>query len=197
MEHETDRVQFPREQIVKWLRVLLLARIASIAVSLISCLPVNDGWLQWISKAITVVTITALFQLAPGNVRYRKAAVFRTVMLGLTLITSLLVASTFLTLAASVLSLLSVYQEYSGHAEITADPDPKLSRNWHRLFNWGLAVGILTALVSMVMTLVLVMIGVQAGATTGIVMAVMTGAELIIDIFYLVFLNRTIRILQS
>lgn len=197
MEHNNDMSPFPRDLAAKWLRVLFFVHVASIAASLLSYLPINDGLLQWGSRIITLAAIAALFQLTPCNIRYRKAAIFRIVFLCGSLVTVLGYTSSILTLAASIFSLLSMYQEYSGHSEIVTSEDPKLSRNWHSLFNWSLIVGVLTSLVSMVMVLVLAMVGIGASSITGIVMAVMVGAELIIEIFYLVLMNRMIRIFQT
>lgn len=197
MEHNNDNSPFPRDLAAKWLRVLFFVHVASIAVSLLSYLPINDGWLQWGSKIITIAAIVALFQLTPCNIRYRKAAIFRIIFLCGSLVTALGYTSSILTLAASIFSLLSTYQEYSGHSEIIISEDPKLSRNWHSLFNWSLIVGVLTSLVSMVMVLVLAMVGIGAGSITGIVMAVMSGAALVIDIFYLIWLNRMVHIFQT
>lgn len=179
---------------VRWLRILFWIHIASIALSLISALPINTGFTTWISRAITAAVMLCLFQLAPACGRYRKAAVFTAVSLDLILIATLLFSSPLLTLAASIFSILAAYQEYSGHSDTVAEADPKLSRNWHSLFNWQLIVGVLTSFVSMVAVIVLAALEMNAAAITALIAGALSLVSMILQIFYLMYLNRMIKI---
>ena len=66
--------------------------------------------------------------VAPVHDRYQKAGIFRAIMLACNLITAFIVGSVILTLAASIVSIIAVYQEYSAHAEVITEKDSKLGR---------------------------------------------------------------------
>lgn len=198
--YETNNIPAEPEShellLVKWLQVLFYVHIAAIAVSLISYLPISADFTVWVSRAITLGVIISLFQLAPVNGRYKKAAIFNTVTLGLTLINSLLIPSAIFTLTASVFSLLAGYQEYSGHSDMVAETDPRLSRSWHSLFNWEIIVGVLTSLVSVVAVIALAALEMNATSITTIIVGILQTVGLILQIIYLLYLNRMIRIFQ-
>lgn len=181
---------------VKWLRNLFYVHIVSIALSLVSLLPINDSFSVWISRAMTAIVVVCLFQLAPASDRYKKAAVFSAVSLGLNLAATLLL-TTPLTLAASILSILATYQEYSGHSDMVAQADPKLSRQWHSLFNWQIAVGVLTSLVSMVAVVTLAALEMNATAITALIVGALSLVGVVLSVLYLVYLNRMIKIFSE
>ena len=56
-------------------------------------------------------------------------SIMRAVMLVCTLITAFVKGTSILTLAASILSIIAVYQEYNAHSELIADKDSRLSGN--------------------------------------------------------------------
>lgn len=181
---------------VKWLRILFYVHIASIVLSLISLLPIHNGFTTWISRAITAAVVICLFQLAPASDRYKKAAVFSAVSLGLNLAATLLLTS-LLTLSASILSILATYQEYSGHSDMVARADPKLSRRWHSLFNWQIIVGVLTAVVSMVAVVALAALEMNTTAITAIVVGALSLVSVVLSVLYLVYLNRMIKLFSE
>ena len=188
--------EFPRETGLKWLRTLFYLHLASLAVGGGAALPMDDQWLTWGSRLITVGAILCLFRLACANGRYRKAAIFRAVYLGGALASSLLFSSTILMLAASVCSMISDYQEYHAHAEMTA-ADPKLSEQWRGLFTWAVITGIIVGFGSFLTAVVVSLADVGTAATAAIVVAILSVPSLIFNVVYLVYLHRTIRIFQA
>lgn len=182
---------------VKWLQILLYVHIANIAVALISLLPVSDQWGVWLSRAVTLVITVSLFQLAPACKRYRTAAIFNAVSLGLILITSLLFSSSLLTLAASILSILATYQEYSAHSDMVAERDARLSRKWHSLFNWQFIVGILTSLVSMVAVVVLAVLEVNSTLITVLIIGALSLVSIVLQVIYLMYLRRMMALFSA
>ena len=129
---------------VKWLRVLFYIAIVSLVNSVVDYFPFIPASIStWVSRGIMAATVFCMLQLAWKNKRYKKAAIFRAVMLGCALFTSFLFGSYLLTIAASVCSFLAVYQEYTAHSELVAAKNTVLSRKWHNLFYWELAAAIL------------------------------------------------------
>ena len=197
--HETDFI--PMEPgspalPLKWLRILFYIHLGGIALSVITMLPINDSFATWISRAITLAAAFCLFRLAPASERYKKAAVFSAVSLGLTLLSSLLLPS-LLKLAASILSILATYQEYSGHSDAVSPADPQLSRKWHSLFNWQLFLGVLTAFVSMVAVFALIALELNASLITALVAGALSLMGIALSILYLVYLHRMIKLFSE
>lgn len=192
-----ENTETNRELLAKWLRVLFYAYIASIAVTIFGSLTGLDTLTDWVNKAITVTAIVALFQMAPANGRYRKAAIFKTAVLCCELISLLLSESFIFTLAAAVCALVATYQEYHGHSEIVADLDPKLSRNWENLFIWSIAVEILTVVAAM-MALILVFFGDTLSIVISVVITVvLLIAAVAFEVVYLKYLNRMLHLVQD
>lgn len=187
----------PQEMTAKWLRILFYVQAAALAASLLSFLPLPNALTLWFGRAVVLGVVICMYQLSPAGDRYRKAFLFRGVMLALTLVTMLLYSSTLLALAASILSILATYQEYSAHSDLTAEADPKLSRNWHRLFNWQLVVGILTSVLSMAAVLVLVSLEMDAVRITAMLTGALNLVGTVLQVIYLIFLNRMVRIFNG
>lgn len=202
-EHTDPRMihtpaHFPKALLVKWLRNLFYIQIVSIALSLISLLPIVDTWTVWVSRAVTGAAIVCFFQLAPAQERYRKAAIYKTVMLVVTLVNSLILRSAILVLVSSVCSIIAVYQEYSGHGNLIQDADPKLSRKWHGLFTWQVLISVLIAIATAFAAVLLTMsLGAGNDTASTVVFVVMEGVSLVLEVVYLSYLNRTIGLVQS
>lgn len=184
-----------RGLLVKWLKILFYAHIASLVVSVVS--GVSDLDTSWISWIITVAAAVCLFRLAPVNGRYRKAAVLSAVMIGCSVLNMVLQLGTVLTLAASVCSLIAVYQEYSAHSELVEQQDSKLSRQWHSLFNLQIIVGVLSGFVSVVVVLLVAMLELDTAGLPTIIVGALTVVQIILDAIYLIYINRTIRIFNA
>ena len=186
------------ELLVKWLRALMYITIVSLVNSIINFLPfVPAAFTTWISRGIMVGVVICMFQLAPANERYRKAGIMRAIMLVCTLITSFVYASSILSLAASILSIIAVYQEYNAHSEMIADKDPKLSGKWHSLFTWGLIAGILVGFGSTVTVLVLAMMQSDVVRLTAIIVGILSIPQMILDLVYMLYIKRMISIIEN
>ncbi len=186
------------EILVKWLRVLMYSAIVSLVNSVVSFLPfVPAAVTTWISRGIMAAVVVSMFQLASTNARYKKAGIMRTVMLVCTLITTFVYASSILNLAASILSIIAVYQEYNAHSELIADKDSKLSGKWHSLFTWGLISGILVGFGSTVTVFILTMLESDVVRLTAIIVGVLSIPQMILDLVYMLYLKKMISIFEN
>lgn len=196
-----------KELLQKWLRLLLYIQLAGIAVSALSLIPSFSSWFSWVSYLVTIGTFFVLFRLAPANGRYRTSAVLSCVSLFLTILNSLMglasgalgigsLLGSLFTLAASICTLVAAYQEYHGHADVIKPLDNKLSGKWHSLFTWQIIIGVVMGFGSSIAAVVSVLIGGALGVVSVIV--VITGlAGICVRIVYLMYLNRTCKLLQA
>lgn len=186
------------EQVVKWLRVLSGLAMASLANSAVSLLPfVPTVLTSWISRAIILGMVVCMFRLPPANERYKKAAVMRAVMLLCTIITAFVKGTAILTFAASILSILAVYQEYYGHSELIVEQDSQLSRKWHSLFTWSLLAGVLVGFGSTLTVVILSFMGMDAVRLTAIIVAFLGVPQMILDIVYIRYLKKMTKIFSA
>lgn len=180
---------------VKWLRLLVWTAAVSLINSVIDWTPwVHGDITTWISRGIMLANIICMFRLAPENVRYKRAGIFRTVWLGCALVTSFLFGSYLLTIAASVASFFAVYQEYCAHSELAADRDETLSRNWRRLFWWEIAAGLLLSAGSSVAALVLMTYDqpISAGRISAMVIFILDIPRSVLSVVYWMLLKKTV-----
>lgn len=183
-----------------WLPVLMYCAAASLINSAISYFPFIPGVLTtWISRVIMLAVTVCMFQLAPANERYRQAGVMRAVMLGCNLITSFLSGSTLLTLAASIVSIIAVYQEYNAHSELAADKDEKLSHKWRSLFTWSILAAVLLSFGAAVVAVILVMADMEGGAShiSGIAVGLLSIPQCVIEIVYILYIRKTISLFDN
>ena len=143
----------------KWLRVLMYTMIVSIVNSVLNYLPFIPAVVTtWVSRGITVVMVLSMFQLASASPRYREAGILRLVAFVSTLLATIPIVGPVLVFAASILTVIAVYQEYHAHGEVITDKDSVLAKKWNRLFVWELIADVLVAVVSAVVTVVLMML---------------------------------------
>lgn len=183
------------ELITKWLRVLMYIAIVSLANSIISYLPfIPANLTTWVSRGIMAAMVVCMFQLAPANERYKKAGIVRAVMLGCALFTAYVFGSTILTLAASILSIVAVYQEYNAHSELVAEKDAKLSGRWHSLFTWSILSVVLLSFGASAVAVILVLADMEGGASriSGIAIGLLSIPQCIIDIIYILYVKKMI-----
>ncbi len=182
-----------QELLTKWLRVLIYVNLVGILNSLLGRFPqVPEMLTVWASRGIMAAWIVCMLCLSDVNDRYKKAAVFRAVMLICALAGDYLMAGSLLTLAASVFSVLAVYQEYSAHAEVMEPLAPSLSRKWRSLFAWGLGIGVAAGLVSTVAVLLLAMGVPNAVRAIAILNILLFILQRFLDAVYLVYLSRMV-----
>lgn len=180
-----------------WLPVLMYCALASLINSVISYVPFIPASLTtWISRGIMLAMTICILQLAPVNERYKKAGILRAVMLGCALFTAFVFGSGFLTLAASIVSIIAVYQEYHAHSEIIADKDAKLSGRWHSLFNWSILASVLLSFGASVVAVIFVLAGMEGSASrvSAITIALLSIPQCVIDIVYIAYMKKMISI---
>ena len=193
-----ENMENRNELLVKWLRVLMYIVIVSLVNSALNFLPfIPAAVTTWVNRGIMVAVIISMLQLAPANERYKKAGIMRAVMLICTLITAFVYASSILSLAASILSIIAVYQEYNAHSELIADKDTKLSGKWHSLFTWGLIAGILVGFGSTVTVLILTLLESEVVRLTAIIVGILSIPQMILDLVYMLYLKSMISIFEN
>lgn len=138
-----------------------------------------------------------MLKLAPANERYRKAGIFRGAILACSLITTFLFASRFLPLAASVCSMIAVYQEFHGHAELLENKNARLSQKWRSLFLWEIIAGLVLSVVSTFAVMILITMDLDASRIASMIIGVLKIPTWIIDVIYLCYVNKMIAIFQE
>ena len=179
-----------RELILKWLRVLFLCQAAGLTLTALSAISSLLAVTAWISRIVSVFTVAALFHLAAVHGRYRKAAIFYCI----TLVGGIIAAFwniSLLSLAVSVCAIVASYHELNAHSGITAPKDAKLSRRWHSLFYWSMAVGLLSGFATSAAVVIAVLAdadnqAIIKGATAFIVLV-----SVIPGLFHLKYLKQT------
>lgn len=183
---------------IKWLQMWFYIALVSVINSVITVIPAVPATLTaWISRGIMAAMIFCAYKLSSVGERYKKAAVYRAVMLGCTLAVVFLLKSSVLNLAASIFSIMAVYQEYSAHAELIEEQDPKLAGKWHGLFYWGLVAGVLIFFGTMIVAVVASAAEMDIATAAAAIVALLSIPQLIIEVIYLWYLARTIKILNA
>lgn len=179
-----------KELFLKWTKNLWIAQIVVFISVIVASISSEGIDLGWINHIVMLAVAYILYQLAPINTRYRKAAVFT----GISIVLSILVkfvSVSILTFAVSICSLIAIYQEYNAHFEILVGIDDKLARKWHSLFNWQIVGGlILGVLVAPTIILVAVYFPLDANLLATITLALITGFDTILRLVYLSYLKR-------
>ena len=182
---------------IRWLRSLLYVHIALLAATCVSWLPMQDLWLTWLKRVLMLGAALCLVQLSRVNFHYKQAALFYILRVTCLLAGSLVFSFYILALAGSVFSILAVYQEYHGHSQLVAEKDDDLSQKWSRFFGWALLVEILVSFLSSVVSVIMALMNWDAGNITTLVVAVQLVPSLFIEVFYLIYMNRTVRLLET
>ncbi len=182
----------------KWLQMMFFLMLANMINSGITMIPAVPAALTaWIGRGTMIAMIFCTYQLSPFNEHYRKAAIYRGIMAVCTLAVTFLFRSTVLTLAASILSIIAVYQEYTAHGEMIQEKDPKLAGKWRSLFFWGLAAGILISFGTMIAAVVLAVMELPDADAAAWVLVVLSVPQLVIDLIYLGYIRNMIGLLEE
>ena len=182
----------------KWLRVLMYTMIVSIVNSAINYLPFIPAVVTtWVSRGITVVMALCMFQLASASPRYREAGILRLVAFVSTLLVTIPVVGPILVFAASILTVIAVYQEYHAHGEVITDKDSVLAKKWNRLFVWELIANVLVAVVSAVVTVVLMMLQLDAVQAIAVITGILQLVGLVINVIYIMYIKKMIELLSD
>jgi len=181
-----------KELFLKWTKNLYNVQIVLLVCGVLSAIPMLGNVFGWISRIFSLIVVYILYQLAPVNERYKKAAIFSGVAIVIGLLTHFMNVTMVISLAVVICSLVGTYQEYTAHSNMLDGIDNILARKWHSLFNWqvfgGLFLGVLLSPIIVLLTVLLLL---DANILTAITLVVVTGFDLILDLVYLKYLKRT------
>lgn len=180
------------ENTVKWLQILSYVALVSLLNPVLAMIPaLPSGLPLWLSRGIMLAMVLCTYQLRKENGCYQKAALYQAIVLGCNLAVAYLFQSSILTFAASILSIMAVYQEYKGHSELVAALNAKLSAKWHSLFYWGLVVGILLSFGTIIASVLVAVAGMDVDRAVAVIVVVLSIPQVIIDTLYFLYLKKT------
>lgn len=203
LSHPTQNIGngAPHSLAVKYLTAMFWLGLATLIVTLITWLPIPDGWAAWVKRAFNMGTILCLFLLTPVNLRYRKSAFFRAAnfccaILNLFISSSLF--SLFVGLIALLLSIAACWQLYRAHAELISAHSEKLARNWRWLFWCELVIATAISAASYILISVLpqaafTILSVFSATASWIIVILNT----ILTFISLIFLFLTVKLLKQ
>jgi len=182
---------------LKWIKNLFYVQCVALVGIVIGQIPIIGSWFKWITTIVAIGEVYCLYQLMSVNERYRKAAIFSGIAVGLIVVANVIDFGLF-SIIISICSIIGLYQEFNGHSEILLTIDNRLSKKWHTLFYWNLFGGIIVALIS-VPVVVIASLAVLFDANVISVLAVLVAASfsLILQIVYLVYLKRTYKVCET
>ena len=182
----------------KWLRILLYLQLAAVILAIPNLIPNIGSWVTWIGYGMNALLVYVLLRVSPACGRYRKSAVLKVIYLGTVILVMLMpslgLIGSLLTLAGSVCGIIASYQEYHGHAEVVTALDEKLAGKWSGLFIWQLVVGILVGLATSAGVIVSMLSG--GSISVELVAVIVSLPALVLQVVYLVYMKRTVRLLQ-
>lgn len=178
-----------------WMRWLFLVHIVALLAPLAGRLPIPNLAFG-LNLAVLIGTICCLKNLEVKNPRYKKAGVFLLLSLVMLFVNRLL-PNSLVSLVASVLSLIAVYQEYAAHSEVAAPHDGRLARIWRSLFVWEIIIGVVAAMFSAVAVLALTMLEMDAARMTAIISVALTVVNALVKVIYLSCVNRMVPIVSK
>lgn len=182
--------------IVKWIQVLFVCEIVRLALTVVSAIPGIPSFIGWISRAVSITVIVALFHLIVVNERYRKAAILYCISVGGGIVVSLLKISG-LVLVLSICAIIASYQELNAHSEVTALKDTKLSARWHSLFYLEMFAGIMVALLGMIPAIIAGLAGVSTDVIISIMTIILEMVNVTVGILHIVYLKQTVALFQK
>lgn len=180
------------------LKGLFWLNAAALAMSWVSLIPAVTKIMGWIALIVPLANAIVLLSLAQVGKRYRLAGIlYGIAAAGNLLLTLVGVANNVLATALNICSLVGLYNEYKGHAELIEKKDAKLASRWSTLF----VLTIVMSFVSAMLTVATVMIGFNAlmipqrVAVLSIVLGLIP--TLVVQVLYLVYLNRTRQLVEE
>lgn len=181
----------------KWMWYLFYIHIGNLVLSCILPIWPTNPVTPWIGSALYACMAVCLFRLTPACSRYRKAAIFTGISLILTLLVKIPLLPNLLTMAASVLGIISSYQELYAHAEVVESQDAALSRKWRNLFIWELVIGVISGFFSVAAVTIMVLADMELEQIVSLITGAMALVALIPSILHILYLRKTIRLLET
>jgi len=183
-----------KEKYIKQIRVLFCIHCLACACIIAAWIPALTNLIAWVNIFISIGISIVLFLLAGSNKRYSKAAMFRVIVVVLSILSKFGDNNIF-SLATSVLLLCSLYHEYNGHSEMLVNINEKLSKRWKELFNIYIFGSVLVSVLSSAMIIALSPMFLQYGMViVGIVIALAGGFDLVMMIVYLLYLKQMMKL---
>jgi hypothetical protein len=201
---------------IRWIRCMFYLNVASLAISLLGFLPINNNWIAWPNRALTAATLYRMFCMGVFSNRYKIAAIFRTVQFAYSLISavvtifmarwvattgnysSLQIYNTVSTLIGSVILVLGwigTYQLYHAHADLVAEKSPSLEKKWSNFFWVSLLIGIAASVATSLLALTYDWLpGYSAAVISTIVNNLSTK---LVSLICVIYLYRTIGVLEK
>ena len=192
-----EHMENTREMLIKWLKVLLIAQIVSIATSMLGALGLFGTVTKVIGYARNVCVIYALFQLARLTERYRKAFLFSAVAFAGNLLSIVLPGLTFAGLVLTVCATVASYQEYQGHGEIVESMDENLAGKWRRLFWLEFLLGLAVSFAAVVIVLLFTSLGGSEVASVTLSTVLAGAISLLWQLLYLSYMKNTLALLEK
>lgn len=194
MKGRTINMISDKEKYIRQIRTLFCIQCLACVCVIAAWIPVLSSLIAWVNILISIGISIVLTQLSASNKRYAKAAIFRGIVVVLSILSKFSNNSIF-SLATSVLLLCSLYHEYHAHAEMLVNIDDKLSKRWKDLFSIYLLGSILVTILSSALVVALSPIFLQyATVVVGIVVVLAGGFDLVMMIVYLLYLKQTTRL---
>lgn len=194
--HGEPPMQTHRRILREFLPVLRLVHILNIVLMAFTVLiPTWEGF----GIILAAASVGCYFALSSANSRYRTAGIFQVLYMLCLLLSTPLNNMGLLMLVSALLKLIADFQEYYAHAEMLERTDGGLAHSWRTLFNWYIVLLLIAMFFSFILTTLVLMLALDRITTFWIstyslsIAAVTYLPELIVDIFYLIYLNRMIR----
>ena len=182
------------EKYTKQIRILFCIHCFACACVIAAWIPVLTNLIAWVNIIISIGISIVLAQLAENNKRYAKAAIFRGIVVVLSILSKFSNNSIF-SLITSILLLFSLYHEYNAHSEMLVNINEKLSKRWKELFSIYLVGSIVMAILSSAFVIALSPMFLQyATVIVGMVVVLAGGFDLVMMIVYLLYLKQTMRL---
>lgn len=187
-----------REQVSKRLGILFWIYVASMALSLLGVLPAMAEMMPWLGAGMRIASAIVLFSLAQAGGRYRLAGILGGIAAaGNLLLTLIGSAGGVLATALNICALVGLYNEYKGHAELIQAQEDTLARRWTKLFVWNIVLSLVSMLLAINVSVLGVAAGMSVGTMTMLGVALALIPAMVVDVLYLVYLNRTRHLVEE
>ena len=191
-----DEKTMSRADVAKRLRILFYLAFVGLVPPLMCLAPQLLVAADWAALAVSVADAAVLLSLAAAGKRYRSAGLLAVIAAVCSLL-AMFVATSVLSSAAGICGLIGMYNEYEGHADQVREQDPKQAKRWSNLFVWQICLGLALALLSVTLVFAGVGMGLSSNAVLLITLLITLPTGWGLQIAYLIYLNRTCRLLES
>lgn len=187
-----------REQVSKRLGILFWIYVVSMALSLLGVLPAMAEMMPWLGAGMRIASAIVLFSLAQAGGCYRLAGILGGIAAaGNLLLTLIGSAGGVLAMALNICALVGLYNEYKGHAELIQEQEDTLARRWTKLFVWNIVLSLVSMLLAINVSVLGAAAGMSVGTMTMLGVAMAAIPAMVVDVLYLVYLNRTRHLVEE